>query len=61
MTDFDDEDNGADFYDDDFTPVKKKRDNKRRWREIERHKEKRRLFKEASQNEMAYFDFLEEC
>ncbi len=39
---------------------KRKRENKRRWREIEKFKEKRRLSRELARNHTAYYDFLEE-
>lgn len=46
--------------DDDSIRPKKKRENRRRWREIEKFKEQRRLSKELAQNDAAYYDFLED-
>jgi hypothetical protein len=51
----------VEYYDEDeeFISPNKKRETKRRWREIERLKERRRLSKELAGNDAEYFDFLE--
>jgi hypothetical protein len=51
----------VEYYDEDeeFIRPSKKRETKRRWREIERLKERRRLSKELAGNDAEYFDFLE--
>lgn len=53
--------NTAELFDDeDFVRPKKRNNSKRRWREIERAHEKRRLSKELARNDTIYFDLLEQ-
>ncbi len=55
-------DNYSDFYDDrDYgaNNNKKRASNKRRWRDIERFKERSRLAKEIVRDDNLYFDLLE--
>ena len=48
-------------YEDEISKPRRKRESKRRWREIERYKEQRRLSREIAQNDIEYFDLLEDA
>lgn len=53
-------DNYSDHYDDrDYGTNNKKRSSKRRWRDIERFKERSRLAREIVRDDNLYFDLLE--
>ena len=53
-------DDYSEFDDVDIEQPARKRNNKRRWRDIETLKEKRRLSREIIRDDEKYFDMLEQ-